>query len=643
MSARRTAHCVLPALVFGIVVALQIHPVDDWDSWWHLVTGRWIWEHGAVPSADPFAYTSHGAFWLNRQWLFELPLYGIWRAFGSAGTALGVGVLFTAALGVSYLHLRVRLPAWAAALLVLVISQAAVERFVVRPEAATFLFFAVALRLLDERPTPRRMTAFALCQIVWANCHALSMLGVGLVVTRLVTRLLAPDGSAAERHEEVRLLAAGAAAAVVAECLTPFGVRGALYPFWLLRLIGSESVFSAAIVEHRPPVLGELTTPVAVGFVALLFLTGLAAILLVRRGTSTIRLRMAPLAWTLGCVGLAFLSRRNVALLGFGAAPLWSYAFEAPARRVDRWLAERPAAGASALAIVAGALLLVLFAIADNEYYFRSRLTRSFGLGESGQLFSPEAVRMLPPGPVFNDDLLGGYLMWAGHPSRQVFIDGRLQVHSPELFSEYVRVFEDPAAFARLDERYHFSSVVLLHSIPGRLELAAELARRPDWKVTYLDSSAVVLVRRTETTGGRGADGLEEDGEAAKIVHAATPQPWFGDVETAGAVQAVREEPAWLGSAFGLVRRPVDRANAFYNRGRAAMVLFGNAAIAPATADLEAALALWPAHVDAKLGLAYVLAFQGRIPEARELWRQVLEARPGLTAAADGLGQTGGP
>lgn len=632
MSVRRTAHRLLPVLVLAIAVALQIHPVDDWDAWWHLATGRWIAEHGAIPTADPFAYSSGEGFWLNRQWLFELPLYGIWRAFGSAGTALAVGVLFVAALGVSFFHLRVRLPAWASALLVLVISQAAVERFVVRPEAATFLFLAVALRLLDGRPTGRRMTAFAACQIVWANCHALSILGVGLVGARLATRLLAPEGSAAERREDVRLLAAGAAAAVVAECLTPFGVRGALYPFWLLRLIGSESVLSAAIVEHRPPVLGELTTPVAVGFVALLVLTGLAATLLARQGWSAIRLRLAPLAWALGCVGLALLSRRNVALLGFGAVPLWSYAFAEPARRADRWLAERPAAGASALTVVAVGLLVLLFAIADDGYYFRSRLTRSFGLGESAQLFSPEAVGMLPPGPVFNDDLLGGYLMWAGHPSRQVFIDGRLQVHSPALFAEYVRVFEDPGAFSGLDARFRFSSVVLLHAVPGRLELAVALARRPEWRVAYLDASAVVLVRRTETTEDHGADGLD-----------ATARPWFGDVRTSEAVLAIRDEPAWAGSAFDLVRRPVDRANAYYNRGRAALALFGGAAVAPATADLEAALALWPGHVDAKLGLAYVLALQGRIPEARALWRQVLDVRPDLTVAAEALRQTGGP
>lgn len=630
MSVRTTAHRLLPALVFAVVVALQIHPIDDWDSWWHLATGRWIWQHGSVPTADPFAYTSHGAFWLNRQWLFELPLYGVWSAFGSAGTALAVGVLFTAALGASYFHLRVRLPAWAAGLLVLVISQAAVERFVVRPEAATFLFFAVGLRLLDERPTRLRMSAFALCQIVWANCHALSVLGVGLVVARLVTRPFVPDGSAAERREDLRLLAAGSAAAVVAECLTPFGVRGALYPFWLLRLIGNESVFSAAIVEHRPPVLGELTPPVAAGFVALLLLTGLAATLLAREGVSAIRRRLAPLAWAFGCVGLSLLARRNVALLGFGAGPLWSYAFESPARWVDRRLAERPVVAASVLTIVSVALLVVLFAIADGAYYVRSRLTRSFGLGESAQLFSPEAVRMLPAGPVFNDDLLGGYLMWAGH--RQVFVDGRLQVHAPALFAEYVRVFEDPSAFSRLDDRFRFSSVVLLHSVPGRLELAAELARRPEWRVGYLDASAVVLVRRTETTESRGADGLD-----------ATARPWLGDVRTSEAVLAIRDEPVWAGAAFDLVRRPVDRANAYYNRGRAALTLLGNAAVAPATVDLEAALALWPAHVDAKLGLAYLLAFRGRIPEARALWRQVLDERPDLTVAAEALRQTGGP
>jgi len=33
-------------------------PVGLGDMYWHLNTGRWIWEHGALPDSDPFTYTT---------------------------------------------------------------------------------------------------------------------------------------------------------------------------------------------------------------------------------------------------------------------------------------------------------------------------------------------------------------------------------------------------------------------------------------------------------------------------------------------------------------------------------------------------------------------------------------------------------
>ena len=44
----------LVAVVFCIPVLATVHPVFDWDIWWHLRTGQWIAEHGRLPDHDPF-------------------------------------------------------------------------------------------------------------------------------------------------------------------------------------------------------------------------------------------------------------------------------------------------------------------------------------------------------------------------------------------------------------------------------------------------------------------------------------------------------------------------------------------------------------------------------------------------------------
>src|SRR4030095_6275178 len=85
------------ATAFLFAAALQVHRLDDGDTWWHLATGRLIAARGAVPATDPFSFTAAGTPWINRQWLFDLGLYGLWRAGGPQAAILGAGALFVGA------------------------------------------------------------------------------------------------------------------------------------------------------------------------------------------------------------------------------------------------------------------------------------------------------------------------------------------------------------------------------------------------------------------------------------------------------------------------------------------------------------------------------------------------------------------
>src|SRR5204863_513627 len=181
---------------------------------------------------------------------------------------------------------------------------AAVERFTVRPEAATFLLLATYLLVLERATLGlRALAALVVLQVVWANLHALSVLG--------------------------------------------------------LVVLGAELASVAAA-------------------------------------------RWLPLP------------------------PGWRHA----SRRDGRAVAGLAAATAAAIAL-GFALATVL--VVSGDYYRASRLTRTFGLGVSGLLFPAGAVDFLdaaaPSARLFNDDVLGGYLLWRDYPRRRVFIDGRFQVY----------------------------------------------------------------------------------------------------------------------------------------------------------------------------------------------------------------------
>jgi hypothetical protein len=81
--------------------------------------------------------------------------------------------------------------------------------------------------------------------------------------------------------------------------------------------------------------------------------------------------------------------------------------------------------------------------VVNAAYYDVAHVTRTFGLGASGLLFLEGVVDFLDAHAVtarlFNDDELGGYLLWRDYPKRHVSIDGRVQVYPEHLYSRINR------------------------------------------------------------------------------------------------------------------------------------------------------------------------------------------------------------
>ncbi len=570
------------ALLF--VVSLQVHRLDDPDTWWHLASGRYIAEHREVPASDPFSFTAEGSPWLNRQWLYDLGLYGLWEVGGPQAVIVATGLLFLAAFGCAFRLARRRLPAWAAAILVVAAAEVAVERFTARPEAATLCLLALQLLVLDGTIGWGRVIALIALQVAWANLHALSVLalvplGIELGGALAAAWLPLPQGwrDASRRSPaELRCLGVTFVGVLLAEAATPFGVSGAIYPLWLLTLIQGTDQLSFTIVEHRATTLAELSPAAARGLIALLVLTAIAAAASIRRW------RLQHVGYAGAFVVLAFMARRNVALLGLGVMPLLASGLERGVAIVDSWLRRRPGLRPALLVGLTAFLLWETTRVVNGRYYRAARLTRAFGLGESRLLYSAAAVDFLereaPAARVYNDDVFGGWLQWRAYPPRQVFFDGRLQVYPTAVYEDYQRVLDDASQFAAVAARWGITAVILNHPAPGRLELAAAIARLPGWRVAFLDASAVVLL----------ADGRPP----GPPVGAVGPAP---AIETSGIA-------TWLERMLAPVRPDIEEAVAHYQRGRAILTLYGRNGARAALADFDAALRHWPPHPRAEQG-----------------------------------------
>jgi hypothetical protein len=570
----------IAALLF--VAALQLHRLDDADTWWHLASGRLIAQSHEIAKGDPFSFTAPGAPWVNRQWLFDLSLYGLWQLGGPAGPILGAGAAFVTGFACLYAVARRRMPAWAAAGLTALAAVVAAERFTVRPEAVSLCLLGVYLLVLDRPLTWARAAALVGLQILWANMHALSVLGLVPIGATLLATLLSGDG--------VRLgpILGATVGAMCAEAATPWGIRGVLFPLTLLRDISGTQLVSHSIVEHRRTTLAELSPTVGSAFVAMLVVGVLSALGALRRST------LGPLLVALAFGAAAFLARRNVALLGFGVVPLAAVVLGPMAYRSEAWLARRARWLVTVPAVAVAAFLFVeSWRIVHGDWYREAHLTRTFGLGSSLMLYPQGAAAFLeraaPGARVLNDDLLGGLLLWNAYPERRVFIDGRVQVYPPAVQRDWTLVLSDPRTFPEIAARWQIGAVVLHHPSPGRLELAAAVARTPGWRVAYLDGGGIVLL-------ADGVPASQPDGMTGPTPAAATPG-------VSGAVEML----------VAPLRSGEEQATAYYQRGRAIHFLFGPPGYRAARADFEAALRLVPDFAPARAGLAATASAPGGV------------------------------
>jgi hypothetical protein len=96
------------------------------------------------------------------------------------------------------------------------------------------------------------------------------------------------------------------------------------------------------------------------------------------------------------------------------------------------------------------------------------------------------------PGPMFNDQFWGGYLIWSFGGQHPVFIDGRNDAYETSgVLSDYVKIMRlDPQTLTLL-EKYRVQSCLIERS--G--SLCALLDARPEWQRVYQDDLSVLYVK----------------------------------------------------------------------------------------------------------------------------------------------------
>ena len=175
----------LALLVLGILgFASSFSYIWDFDIFWHLACGEWMFRHHEVMRQDWFCLDANPNGWIDVHWFFQLIVTAIYKLGGWGLLSVFKGAAAAAILMAYVASLRRHVPtAWliGVGILVLLVMQSRVRT---RPEIFTLGLLLLSLALIDSvrRGAPAmRLWWMVPVMIFWVNIHGLFFLGLAIL------------------------------------------------------------------------------------------------------------------------------------------------------------------------------------------------------------------------------------------------------------------------------------------------------------------------------------------------------------------------------------------------------------------------------------------------------------------------------
>jgi hypothetical protein len=461
-------------------------PIGLPDLYWTLLTGAWMVANGRLLESDPFTSAPHVAGpVLNVQWLADLIFNGFDVLGGLpmviTGTAVVVAVTYALLLMATISasgHLRLSCVAvWLAYIL-------GATNLSPRPQTLAYPIFALFLLAImrsEWRKDTRLLWLLPPATALWANLHGSFFTGFVLLGCAAAARVLASRSLFPARPYVITLVGC-----VLASLVNPYGPGSLIY----VASIGSNPVIRDFVTEWAPT---SVSSGEGITFFASLVVVG--ALML----KSRLRLTIFEILVLLVFGYLAWSSVRAIVWWGLVIAPILARLMGGVVPNRLGASRDRPVLNA---AILAGLACLAILSLP----WFKGSLTilppdksglfspdTPVGVGEYLRTHEPPAAGMM-----LNDQTWGGYLEWATWPKHRVFLDGRFELHPPQVWFDYLDIVFPSARWRTLVDEYHIGYMVL--SKAENADLAADLRADAAWRLDYEDDQAVVFSRAASDT-----------------------------------------------------------------------------------------------------------------------------------------------
>ncbi len=553
---------VLPLLIPVLTgLLLSWHSLGDLDIWFHLRAGRDLLNGQGVTEVNRYSFTEPDHPWVNHEWMFQVltaltgpnnsfspggntpPDVTGWNLMRSALTLLLLLAILGGDGGISRLLGREgpSAAAWSG-VPVLAGLMLLWPRLTIRPELFSYIFFVLLVRWAEQffrmsSQAPSRVAADAgprdagwsalfdprrpggrvlLLTVIWAQFHGFASLAplvllMCVLLSPLQARLFPGEAPQGSRGPAMIRMAALVFLALIALIMTPNGWNGLLMPVRALGQFSQTKVDLRTIISELVPLQDS---PNSLGLTITVYRASLVWAIVWIVATfgrvSLLRILVFALAglaaWTnqrsVGIYGVAFMLLHT----GAGGNP-WRFS-----------LPRRLTAPPPTLMAIAGLAMTLLTAgllwpqIIGDDFYLGEGVGRRFGAGLNPARFpmaAAEAMARKESRLYFANLDAAAYLL--AHTPGRIFIDGRTEAYSADLWAEYLGIKRGDEKAVGLLAKRRVDAVCLATGGGSFDQLAVRLLDSPDWDLWTAEGAGLLFRQADESSRQTAPSGNGDD------------------------------------------------------------------------------------------------------------------------------------
>jgi hypothetical protein len=497
-------------LLLPVLILLR-YPVDrvDYDLWWQMAHGKYyITHHTLRMDLSMFSWTPTDPTWIYNTCLGSIVMYLFYNLMGGFGLWLLQWLIFGGVFVSFYLFLRLnnkRLDANSVTIIAAIGIACSMACRYYKPELFSLLLFCWTVFIFFYIKITRRKFLFYLYPLIfafWVNLHGAFVVGLVFLAMAFAGEILIRIFFPRESFSTGDLVHLGIAGILsgAATVLNPYGLDYlvSLFPTIMSSInyqkySGMYDKFILAYQSLWPYLKDTSINFYNVGLTVwtmtlmIVSIIGLSVYELFKKRSCDFTLLIVSLA--LYWKGMETSRATYFFPIAFFFVFFYLLSYRLKFNNFD------------VKATIFSLLIFIFFFVSISYFDLRYASDKKwFGTGLDNFVPVNEVAYLKKyklEGQVFNDYVIGGYLLWDLYPDYKVFIDPRGGLYRNKVFPDYIEftmkhvTTEDIRNFT---EKYPFKIVILHYR---QMALIFDFLKCDDWRLLYFEKNAAILIHKS--------------------------------------------------------------------------------------------------------------------------------------------------